>query len=72
MAKATARNRTLISVNAAATRLGLDPRTIRRYISDGVLPGYRVGSTLVRVDQDDVDALVRPIPAAVVNGPGSE
>jgi len=67
MAQATARNRTLISVNAAADRLGLDPRTIRRYISDGMLRGYRVGSTLVRVDQADVDALVRPIPAATAS-----
>ena len=67
MAQATTHNRTLISVNAAATRLGLDPRTIRRYVSDGLLPAYRVGSTLIRVDQADVDALVRPIPAATAS-----
>lgn len=60
--------RVLISVNAAAGRVGLDPRTIRRYISDGVLPAYRVGTTLIRLDQADVDALVQPI--AAVNGAG--
>lgn len=63
-ARKSARARNLISVDAAAIYLGLNPRTIRRYITDGVLPAYRVGGTLIRVDQADVDALIRPIPAA--------
>jgi len=63
MAQATARTRTLISVEQAAEYLGVNPRTIRRYISLGKLPASKVGGTLIRVDQADVDALVRPLPA---------
>ena len=51
----------LITVTAAADRLGLDDRTIRRYIADGKLRGYRVGTKLVRVDLTDVEALITPL-----------
>jgi excisionase family DNA binding protein len=56
--------RKLISVEAAASCLDMNPRSIRRYIADGKLAGYRIGDKLIRVDQADVDALIRPIPAA--------
>ncbi|MBX7558453.1 excisionase family DNA-binding protein, partial [Streptomyces sp. tea 10] len=32
------------SVQSAASRLGICPRTVRRMIADGRLPSYRVGS----------------------------
>jgi excisionase family DNA binding protein len=67
-ARARARDRKLISIDDAADVLGLNPRTIRRYIAIGTLPAYRVGGTLVRVDQADVEALVVPIPAAAAAG----
>jgi excisionase family DNA binding protein len=35
---------------------------VRRLISDGTLTGYRVGSRVLRVDMDEVDALFKPIP----------
>jgi excisionase family DNA binding protein len=60
--------RKLISVEAAAERLDINPRSVRRYIADGKLQGYRVGTKLIRVDQADVDALIRPIPAAAGRG----
>jgi excisionase family DNA binding protein len=50
------------SVNDAAEVLGCNPKTIRRYISDGRLTGYRVGPRLVRIDLNEVDSLLRPIP----------
>ena len=53
----------LIPVGAAAVRVGWSDRTIRRYIQLGKLRAYRVGDRTIRVDQADVDALVRPIPA---------
>lgn len=56
--------RKLVSVEAAASQLGLSTRTIRRYIADGKLRAFRVGGTLIRVRQADVDALVRPLSAA--------
>ena len=56
-------SRVLIDVPAAAEHLGLGERTIRQFISDGRLTGYRVGR-LIRLDAAEVDALARPIPTA--------
>jgi excisionase family DNA binding protein len=60
----TRRERQLISIADAATRLDVNPRTIRRRIADGTITGYRVGARMVRVDVDELDKLLRPIPAA--------
>ena len=47
----------------AAKYLGVTDRTIRNYVARGVLPARRVrGSRLVRIDQRDLDAMLRPIP----------
>ncbi len=62
------RKLTLIPVGAAAARVSLNPRTIRRYIDIGKLRAYRVGDRSIRVDQADVDALVRPVPTAAAAG----
>jgi excisionase family DNA binding protein len=52
-----------LTLAEAADRLGLDPKTIRRYIAAGKLAGYRIGDgRYVRVLASDVDALLRPIP----------
>jgi excisionase family DNA binding protein len=51
--------------DGAAERLSVSLRTIRRFITDGMLPGYRVGGPrgrLLRVELTDVDALLRRIP----------
>lgn len=56
--------RRLASIAVAAEHLDVSTRTVRRYISDGRLTGYRLGSRLVKVDLDEVDALARPIPTA--------
>ena len=48
----------------AAARLGVDVKTIRRYISEGRLVGYRLADKAIRLDSDEVDALFTPIPAA--------
>ncbi len=64
MAKnATTAQRRLISISQAAVYLGVTDRTIRNYISAGSLPAKRIqGSRLIRVDQADLDALLRAIP----------
>ena len=56
--------RTMISTTDAARRLGVDDRTLRAWISRGLLPGYRVGPRLIRVDPVEVEALIRRIPTA--------
>ena len=45
---------------------GCDERTLRRYIASGKLTAYRMGPRLVRVDLNEVDNLMRPIPTAKV------
>lgn len=54
--------RSLESLAEAAERLHVHPRTVRRLIAAGTLTGYRLGPRLLRVDQSEVDALLRPIP----------
>nr|WP_228489369.1 helix-turn-helix domain-containing protein [Raineyella fluvialis] len=43
---------------------GINPRTVREWISAGILPAYRVGPRFIRVDLNDVDALAERIPTA--------
>lgn len=51
------------SQQEAAEYLGVTDRTIRAYIARGDLPAHRVrGSRLIRIDEADLDALLRPIP----------
>lgn len=57
--------RHLITLAEAAESLTLDEKTIRRYISSGMLTGYRIGPRVIRVDAAEVEALARPIPSAV-------
>ena len=47
-----------------ADQYGISVKTLRRRISDGTIPGYKVGGQL-RVREDDLDRLVRRIPARV-------
>ena len=53
------------SIADAAKRHGVNPLTIRRRISDGTLTAYRFGPKLIRIDPNEVDAALRPIPTAV-------
>ena len=39
-------------------------KTLRRRTSDGSLTGFRMGPRLIRVDLNELDALLRPIPTA--------
>jgi len=52
----------LVSIDAAAEFAAVNPRTIRRRIAEGRLTGYRFGPRLIRVDLEEVEALLRPIP----------
>ena len=50
--------RRLISTTKAADRLNVSPGTIRTFIADGKLRGYKVGR-LIKCDIKEVDALAR-------------
>lgn len=50
----------LITTRRAAEMCGVHPNTIREYIREGRLPAYRVGERLIRIDANDVAALIVP------------
>lgn len=52
----------LSSVAAAADRLGVSQDTVRRMIDRGELTGYRLGKRLIRIDLDELEASIKPIP----------
>jgi excisionase family DNA binding protein len=66
MATVTTRTATsaYVSLVEAGDILGVHSRTIRRYISEGRLTGYRIGPRLVKVKLADLDSLMRPIATA--------
>ena len=55
-------SRTLVSIPAAAEHLGVSIPTLRRYISQGHIRAYRMGKRLIRVDLNEIDASLKPIP----------
>jgi len=56
--------RRFASISDGAKFARVNPRTIRRRIADGSLTGYRLGPRLVRIDLNELDALLTPIPTA--------
>lgn len=49
---------------AAAEEFGVSVKTLRRRIATGDLRAYRLGSRIILVDLDELDALLTPIPTA--------
>lgn len=54
----------VVTITEAARYLGVSHKTIRRRISDGTLPAFRVGGGPIRVAAKDVEALKEPIRAS--------
>lgn len=61
---ATKAQRRLSSLPDAAEHYGVSTKTLRRYISAGRITGYRFGPRMIRVDLDELDALLRPLATA--------
>lgn len=55
------------SLQSGAERLGVSVKTFRSYVSQGLIPAYRLGAKTVRVRCDDVDAMARRIPTAAAS-----
>ena len=60
--------RRLAGIPDAAQYAAVSTKTIRRRISDGSLTGYRFGARVIRVDLNEIDELLRPIPCANPSG----
>lgn len=56
--------RRLASLATAAAHADVSVRTLRRYIAQGRLTGYRLGPRLIKVDLNEVERLARPLPDA--------
>lgn len=61
-----------VTLDATAEDLGISVRGVRRLISSGELRAYRVGKHSVRIDVDDIAAVLKPIlpDTALRNGSG--
>lgn len=63
-----------LTMAEASAYTGCSERTLRRYVSAGRLPVYRVGPRRLVFRVADLDALVQPVPTAgthAVPGPRS-
>lgn len=49
------------SLAEAAEIAGVHKTTVRRWIVEGRIRAYRIGPRLIRVDADDLDAMLRPL-----------
>lgn len=48
------------SLAEAAERTHVSVRTLRRWIAQGRLNAYRAGPRLLRIDPEDLDAMMKP------------
>lgn len=46
----------------AARRLSVTQKTLRNWVSAGILPAYRIGRSALRLKPEDVDALITRVP----------
>jgi excisionase family DNA binding protein len=52
--------RRLVSLTTAAEYADVSTKTMRRWIAESKVPGYRAGR-LIKIDLNDVDAALRPM-----------
>lgn len=59
---ATKKRHAWASLAQGADHLGVSEKTLRRMIAAGHITGYRMGPRLLRVDLNELDDAMRPIP----------
>ncbi|GAA4474148.1 hypothetical protein GCM10023094_09210 [Rhodococcus olei] len=57
-------SRRLASIAQAAEEYGVCSKTIRRYISAGRISAFRFGPRMIRVDLEEIDAMLYPLATA--------
>lgn len=50
--------RSFISIQQAATHVGVHTKTIRRWIAQGKLTAYRPSARVIRLDANEVDRMM--------------
>ena len=50
------------SLTLGAEHIGVSEKTLRRLVASGRITGYRFGPRLIRLDLNELDAMLRPIP----------
>ena len=50
-----------LTIAQVAEHFSVDPRTIRRWISSGVLPARRIGPRAIRINADDLAHIGRSL-----------
>jgi excisionase family DNA binding protein len=53
-----------LSIAQTAEYLGVTERTVRQMIADGRLRGYRLGTRVIRLRRDEIDAAMQPFGGA--------
>lgn len=51
-----------VTPDHAAEYLAVSPRTLRRMVSEGRVPAYRLGARMLRFDRADLDAALTRVP----------
>jgi excisionase family DNA binding protein len=51
----------LTSIPLAAEAADVSVKTVRRWIAEGRITGYRVGRKLIKVDLNELEASFRPV-----------
>jgi excisionase family DNA binding protein len=54
------------SMQETAEYMGVSLRTVREWISQGNIPGYRINARVIRVDLNEVDAAFKPFGGGAV------
>ena len=58
------RRRRYAKQSEAAEYVGVTTRTIRQWIAEGRITGYRINERLIRVDLNEIDAAMQPFGGA--------
>lgn len=53
-----------LGIGDSAAYLSVSPKTIRRMVARGELTAYRVGPKILRIDAEELDAVLRRVPSA--------
>lgn len=53
-----------LSIQQAADAFGVSTKSIRRWVADGRISAYRIGSRTIRIDRDSLLAMQKPMGAA--------